>query len=72
MRALYAPFQRNHERLIVTAVHSAELTKSAANDVQKQVRSHKIKARLGDDMRETPSRTLIADFPDNWRHHHGL
>jgi len=31
MRALYAPFQRNHERLIVMDVHSAELTKYAAN-----------------------------------------
>ena len=31
MRALYAPFQRNHERLIVTDVRSAELIKYAAN-----------------------------------------
>ena len=31
MRALYAPFQRNHERIIVTDVKSAELTKYAAN-----------------------------------------
>ncbi|MDR3299739.1 MAG: UDP-glucose/GDP-mannose dehydrogenase family protein [Candidatus Accumulibacter sp.] len=31
MRALYAPFQRNHERLVVTNVKSAELTKYAAN-----------------------------------------
>lgn len=31
MRALYAPFQRNHERLIVSDVKSAELTKYAAN-----------------------------------------
>ena len=31
MRSLYAPFQRNHERLIVTDVRSAELTKYAAN-----------------------------------------
>jgi len=31
MRALYAPFQRNHERLIVTDQRSAELTKYAAN-----------------------------------------
>ena len=31
MRALYAPFQLNHERLIVTDVRSAELTKYAAN-----------------------------------------
>ena len=31
MRALYAPFQRNHERLIVTDVKSAELIKYAAN-----------------------------------------
>ncbi|HVR48808.1 MAG TPA: nucleotide sugar dehydrogenase, partial [Pseudorhodoferax sp.] len=31
MKALYAPFQRNHERLIVTDVRSAELTKYAAN-----------------------------------------
>jgi UDPglucose 6-dehydrogenase len=31
MRARYAPFQRNHERLIVTDVRSAELTKYAAN-----------------------------------------
>jgi len=28
---LYAPFQRNHERLIITDVKSAELTKYAAN-----------------------------------------
>ncbi|MFA7316077.1 MAG: UDP-glucose/GDP-mannose dehydrogenase family protein [Sulfuricella sp.] len=33
MRALYAPFQRNHERLIVMDVKSAELTKYAANDM---------------------------------------
>jgi len=31
MRALYAPFQRNRDRLIVTDVRSAELTKYAAN-----------------------------------------
>jgi len=31
MRNLYAPFQRNHERVIVMDVHSAELTKYAAN-----------------------------------------
>jgi UDPglucose 6-dehydrogenase len=31
MRALYAPFQRNHDRLIVMDVRSAELTKYAAN-----------------------------------------
>ncbi|MBI5909139.1 MAG: UDP-glucose/GDP-mannose dehydrogenase family protein [Betaproteobacteria bacterium] len=31
MRKLYAPFQRNHERVIVMDVRSAELTKYAAN-----------------------------------------
>ena len=31
MRALYAPFNRNHDRLIVMDVRSAELTKYAAN-----------------------------------------
>lgn len=31
MRKLYAPFQRNHERLVVMDVRSAELTKYAAN-----------------------------------------
>jgi UDPglucose 6-dehydrogenase len=31
MRQLYAPFQRNHERLITMDVRSAELTKYAAN-----------------------------------------
>jgi UDPglucose 6-dehydrogenase len=31
MRSLYAPFQRNHERLVVMGVRSAELTKYAAN-----------------------------------------
>lgn len=31
MRALYAPFSRNHEKLIVMDVRSAELTKYAAN-----------------------------------------
>ncbi|WP_341888263.1 UDP-glucose/GDP-mannose dehydrogenase family protein [Variovorax sp. YR752] len=31
MRALYAPFQRSHERLIVMDLRSAELTKYAAN-----------------------------------------
>ena len=31
MRELYAPFQRNHERLLVMDVKSAELTKYAAN-----------------------------------------
>jgi UDPglucose 6-dehydrogenase len=31
MRALYAPFQRNHDRLITMDVRSAELTKYAAN-----------------------------------------
>ena len=31
MRQLYAPFQRNHERLIVMDLRSAELTKYAAN-----------------------------------------
>jgi UDPglucose 6-dehydrogenase len=31
MRAIYAPFQRSHERLLVMDVRSAELTKYAAN-----------------------------------------
>ena len=31
MRALYAPFQRNHDRLMVMDIRSAELTKYAAN-----------------------------------------
>ncbi len=31
MRALYGPFQRNHERMMVMDVRSAELTKYAAN-----------------------------------------
>ena len=31
MRSIYAPFQRNHERLIVTDIRSAELIKYAAN-----------------------------------------
>lgn len=31
MRALYGPFQRNHERLILMDVRSAELTKYASN-----------------------------------------
>jgi len=31
MRAVYAPFQRSHERLLVMDVRSAELTKYAAN-----------------------------------------
>lgn len=31
MRDLYAPFQRNHDRLIVMDIRSAELTKYAAN-----------------------------------------
>ena len=31
MRALYAPFQRNHERLFVMDVRSAEMTKYVAN-----------------------------------------
>jgi UDPglucose 6-dehydrogenase len=31
MRTLYGPFQRNHERLIIMDVRSAELTKYAAN-----------------------------------------
>ncbi len=31
MRRIYAPFQRNHERVIVMDVRSAELTKYAAN-----------------------------------------
>ena len=31
LRSLYAPFQRNHERLVVMDIRSAELTKYAAN-----------------------------------------
>src|SRR5512134_268339 len=33
LRQLYAPFQRNHERVMVTSVRSAELTKYAANSM---------------------------------------
>ena len=33
LRQLYAPFQRNHERIIVMGVRSAELTKYAANSM---------------------------------------
>jgi UDPglucose 6-dehydrogenase len=33
LRQLYAPFQRNHERIIVMAVRSAELAKYAANSM---------------------------------------
>jgi UDPglucose 6-dehydrogenase len=31
LRSLYAPFQRNHERILLMSVRSAELTKYAAN-----------------------------------------
>jgi len=31
LRSIYAPFQRNHERLVIMDVRSAELTKYAAN-----------------------------------------
>ncbi len=31
MRSLYAPFQRNHDRLVIMDIRSAELTKYAAN-----------------------------------------
>ncbi|HEY2336250.1 MAG TPA: UDP-glucose/GDP-mannose dehydrogenase family protein [Burkholderiales bacterium] len=33
LRQLYAPFQRNHERILVMGVRSAELTKYAANSM---------------------------------------
>ncbi len=33
LRALYAPFNRSHDRMIVMDIHSAELTKYAANIV---------------------------------------
>ncbi|HET7197799.1 MAG TPA: UDP-glucose/GDP-mannose dehydrogenase family protein [Burkholderiales bacterium] len=33
LRGLYAPFQRNHERIMVMSVRSAELTKYAANSM---------------------------------------
>jgi UDPglucose 6-dehydrogenase len=33
LRQLYAPFQRNHDRIIVMSVRSAELTKYAANSM---------------------------------------
>jgi UDPglucose 6-dehydrogenase len=33
LRALYAPFNRNHDRVMVMDIHSAELTKYAANAI---------------------------------------
>ncbi len=33
MKQVYAPFQRNHERLVVTNLRSAELIKYAANSM---------------------------------------
>lgn len=33
LRQVYAPFQRNHERIIVMSIRSAELTKYAANSM---------------------------------------
>src|SRR3546814_523714 len=36
MRELYAPFNRNHEKMIVMDVHSAELTKYAANCIDRK------------------------------------
>src|SRR5688572_30586650 len=33
LRQLYAPFQRNHERIMIMGVRSAELTKYAANSM---------------------------------------
>src|SRR3954463_12288809 len=33
LRQLYAPFQRNHERIMVMGLRSAELTKYAANSM---------------------------------------
>src|SRR6185503_8475359 len=33
MRALYAPFTRNHERMLVMGVRDAEMTKYAANSM---------------------------------------
>jgi UDP-glucose 6-dehydrogenase len=66
MRALYVPFQRNHDRMNLMDIRSAELTKYAAvdgsinlkvlnaveeaNDLQKHVLGNKIKARFGTDL----------------------
>jgi UDPglucose 6-dehydrogenase len=70
MRALYAPFQRNHDRLIVMDVCSAELTKYAANAMLATRISFmnelaNLAEKLGADIesvREATSREVIKDL----------
>jgi UDP-glucose 6-dehydrogenase len=70
MRALYAPFQRHHERMVLMDIRSAELTKYAANAMlatrigfmnELANLAEKLDADI-EDVREASSLTVIADL----------